>query len=109
MANKTKNMQQIRHILQLRAQGIAIREIVHRSGISRPTVRAYLRRWEAMGLSWEQLGALDDEALGAIVYPLCGSNDRVKIEVLPPKVLRVNMLRQTDRAPPETSILNSIY
>ena len=68
MANKTKNMQQIRHILQLRAQGIAIREIVHRSGISRPTVRAYLRRWEAMGLSWEQLGALDNEALGAIVY-----------------------------------------
>ena len=68
MANTTKNMQQIRHILQLRAQGVGIREIVHRSGISRPTVRAYLRRWEAMGLSWEQLGALDDEALGAIVY-----------------------------------------
>ena len=30
--------------------------------------RAYLRRWEAMELSWEQLGALDDEASGAIVY-----------------------------------------
>ena len=41
--------------------------------------------------------------------PLCGSNDRVKIEVLPPKVFRANMLRQTDRAPPETSVLNSIY
>ncbi len=31
MANTTKNMQQIRHILQLRAQGVGIREIVHRS------------------------------------------------------------------------------
>ena len=40
--------------------------------------------------------------------PVCGSNDRVKIEVLPPKVFRANMLRQTDRGPPETSVLISI-
>ena len=40
--------------------------------------------------------------------PLCGSNDRVKIEAFPPKVFRANMLRQTDRAPPETSVLISI-
>jgi transposase len=68
MANTTKNMQQIRHILQLRAQGIGIREIVQRCGISRPTVRVYLRRWEAMGLPWDALHTLDDEGLGALMY-----------------------------------------
>ena len=68
MANTTKNMQQIRHILQLRAQGVSIREIRNATGVSRPTIRVYLNRWEAMGLPWNQLSALDDEALGTILY-----------------------------------------
>lgn len=33
--------------------------------------------------------------------PLCGSNTRVKLEDLPPKVFRANMLHPTARAPPE--------
>jgi hypothetical protein len=33
--------------------------------------------------------------------PVCGSNNRVIVEVLPPKVFRANMARPTARAPPE--------
>jgi len=68
MANQTKNMQQIRHILQLTAQGVSKRSIEKTTGVSRPTLRIYLQRWEASGLSWEQLPHLDDEALGALMY-----------------------------------------
>lgn len=59
MANTTKNMQQIRHILQLRAKGVSLREIEHTAGVSRPTVRIYLRRWEAIGLTWDHLATLE--------------------------------------------------
>ena len=34
--------------------------------------------------------------------PVCGSNTRVKLEILPPKVFRANMLRPTARAPPKS-------
>jgi len=68
MANQTKNMQQIRHILQLTAQGVSKRSIEKTTGVCRPTLRIYLQRWEASGLSWEQLPHLDDEALGALMY-----------------------------------------
>lgn len=68
MANKTKNMQQIRHILQLCAKGVGIRAIAQSTGVGRPTIRTYLQRWEAARLRWEQLPGLDDEALGALIY-----------------------------------------
>lgn len=68
MANHTKNMQQVRHILQLIAQGSSLRFIEKTVGIYRPTLRIYLERWKASGLSWEQLFTLDDDALGALVY-----------------------------------------
>lgn len=68
MANTTKNMQQIRHILQLRAKGVSIREIRNATGVSRPTIRVYLSRWESIGLSWDHLATLDDEALAAMLY-----------------------------------------
>jgi hypothetical protein len=37
--------------------------------------------------------------------PVCGANTRVKLETLPPKVFRANMLHPTARAPPESSAL----
>ncbi len=68
MANNTKNMQQIRHILQLMAKGVSLRSIEKTTGIFRPTLRIYLRRWNAADLSWDQLPHLDDDTLGALVY-----------------------------------------
>ncbi len=37
--------------------------------------------------------------------PVCGSQARVSVEVLPPKVFRANMLQPTARAPPERPAL----
>jgi len=68
MANKTKKMQQIRHILPLKAQGSSLRAIEKNTGAGHPTIRIYLQRWQATGLPWEQLSKLDDEALGAVLY-----------------------------------------
>jgi transposase len=68
MANTTKNMQQIRHILQLRAKGFGIREIRKATGISRPTIRTYLKRWDATGLPWNSLSEFDDGALAIMLY-----------------------------------------
>jgi len=68
MANQTKNMQQIRHILQLIAKGVSLRAIEKTTGVYRPTLRIYLRRWEASGLSWDQLPNLGDDTLGALMY-----------------------------------------
>lgn len=68
MSNSTKSMQQIRQIIQLNYQKTGIRQIARLSGMSRVTVRHYLRRWEALQLTPAQLSALDDGALGALMY-----------------------------------------
>jgi transposase len=44
MAQKTIAMEQLKQILQLQADGISIREIARRVGISRNSVRKYLSR-----------------------------------------------------------------
>jgi len=41
--------------------------------------------------------------------PVCGSNERVMVEILPPKVFRANMSRPTARAPPQSPDLISNY
>jgi transposase/ribosomal protein S19 len=43
MAQKPIDMEQIKQVLQLKKEGVAIREIVRRVGISRNSVRGYLR------------------------------------------------------------------
>jgi len=41
--------------------------------------------------------------------PVCGSNERAMVEILPPKVFRANMSRPTARAPPQSPDLISNY
>jgi hypothetical protein len=41
--------------------------------------------------------------------PVCGSSERITLEVLPPKVFRANMARPTARAPPERPTPMSNY
>ena len=40
--------------------------------------------------------------------PICGSNERLKLEVFPSKVFRANMAHPVARAPPEKSDLISL-
>ncbi|MEO6166431.1 MAG: IS21 family transposase [Chitinophagales bacterium] len=63
-------MHQIRQITTLILNKHSIRSIVRLTGIARNTVREYKRRVEKCSIGGEQLLALEDEALSAIVYPL---------------------------------------
>jgi DNA invertase Pin-like site-specific DNA recombinase len=48
MAQKHIDMNQAKQIQQLSADGVSIKEIVRRTGISRKTVRKYLRKIESI-------------------------------------------------------------
>lgn len=61
-------MHQIRRIIELYGQGRAIREIQRLTGLSRNTVRDYLRRLQESDLDAEKLLALDDASLAPFVY-----------------------------------------
>ena len=61
-------MHQIKRIIELYQEGRSIWETKRLTGLSRNTVRDYLRRIQSSGLSPAQLLALDDESLSAIVY-----------------------------------------
>lgn len=60
-------MHQIKRIIEFHLQGRSIRQIGHLSGISRNTIREYLRRIALSGRSLADLLHLEDEALMRIV------------------------------------------
>ena len=61
-------MHQIRRIIELQNEGRSIRETERLTGLSRNTIREYLRRISLSGLSTTQLLSLDDDSLMPIVY-----------------------------------------
>ena len=63
MSQKPIVMEQLKQILQLRTDGIPIREIARRIGVSRNSVRKYLGLLEA-----ERVGALSDKELADKAY-----------------------------------------
>jgi transposase len=68
MAAKTIRMDQIRNLLQQKSKGISIRTIAFNAGLSRNTVRHYLRAVEQHGYSPEQALNLDDEQLSRLCH-----------------------------------------
>src|SRR5665213_2047719 len=70
MAQKTIDMNQVKQVEQLHQDGVAIREIVRRTGISRKTVRKYLRKMSSIPAAPDDIPALavTDRELAAIVY-----------------------------------------
>lgn len=61
-------MHQIRRIIEFQNEGRSIRETERLTGLSRNTIREYLRRISVSGLTYSQLSSLDDETLIPIVY-----------------------------------------
>lgn len=61
-------MQQIRNILQHRANGISIRTISNQFKLSRNTVRTYLRLIDQSSYTIRQALDLSDEALGQLLF-----------------------------------------
>ena len=70
MAQKQIDMNQAKQIQQLSADGVGIKEIVRRTGVSRKTVRKYLRKIEAIEhtLQVNVSPPLPDKELAAIIY-----------------------------------------
>ena len=68
MAQKTIVMSLIKQVQQLRQEGVAIKEIVRRVGLSRKTVKKYLRRLEKIPPTADKGGKMPVKELAAIVY-----------------------------------------
>lgn len=65
---KSIRMHQIKKIIELQQQGRSIRQTARLTGLSRNTIREYLRRISASGLTFTEMLALDDDSLSAVVY-----------------------------------------
>jgi transposase len=63
MANQRKPMHLIKQIIQLKESGHSIRQISKRLGISRNTLRGYLRQLESQALDWQQLSEQPEREL----------------------------------------------
>ena len=63
-------MKQVRDIVKLHSDmGFSIRKIQGATGVAKSTVADYIRRFNALGLSLEQIEALDDDALRLQLFP----------------------------------------
>ena len=67
MAGKSISMHQIKQIVEFFSKDYGVRTIVRLTGISRNTVRDYRLRINASKLSFDELLALDDESLVAVM------------------------------------------
>lgn len=63
MANKTISMSNIRHILRLYTQGRSKLQIAEQTGVSRNTLKKYLKEFTSCGLSFPELNELSDKEL----------------------------------------------
>lgn len=71
MANKPVSMSKIRHVLQLVSQGRSKLLIASQTGVSRNTLKKYLKAFECSGLSFTEVNALSDADLEALfIKPL---------------------------------------
>lgn len=66
MANKPISMSKIRQILQLHSQGRSKLQIAHQTGISRNTLKKYLKAFSDSRLTFEQITTLSDKDLEAL-------------------------------------------
>lgn len=70
MAQKPVSMSLIKQIEQLRSDGVPIKEIARRTGMSKNTVKKYLRRMEGYltGNQTVEMASISDKQLSKIVY-----------------------------------------
>ena len=67
MAGQTINMAQVKQIIRLRSNGVALQSIARAVNVSRNTVKKYLRLIEVKQLKYEALIEMDDMALDALL------------------------------------------
>jgi transposase len=66
MSNKPIKMNRLRQIIRLYCQGTGIKTIHGMVGISRNTIKKYVRVWHALGMTHEEFGARSDSELAVL-------------------------------------------
>ena len=69
MANRPISMNKIKQIIRLYCGGIGSKKSNQITGVSRNVVKTYVRAFRSLGLTLEQVEALDDFALYALFHP----------------------------------------
>lgn len=69
MAGKPKEMSQVKQILQMHKQGIGIKTTARNMGVSKNTVKTYLKKYRSSKLSLETLLKMEDHALEKVFHP----------------------------------------
>jgi transposase len=69
MAGKPKEMSQVKQILQMHKQGIGIKATARNIGISKNTVKIYLKKYRSSKLSIDTLIKMEDHALEKVFHP----------------------------------------
>lgn len=79
MSAKPKQMHQIRIIFQLKNAGFSIRKIANQTGMSRNTIREYLRLIESIGIDHKAALELSDEDFIELIYNPQSQNTRLPV------------------------------
>ena len=90
MANKTKDIMEIKQIILLHQKKVSNRKIAKRLGMSRNTVNGYIAKIKSLELSCEELSTISEEKL-ALLFGQEDHQDETRHKTLVdffPKVLR---------------------
>jgi transposase len=67
MANRTLTMNKIKQILRGHFEGHGSKQLSKLTGVSRNTVKSYLKRFQQTGLSFDEVNQLSDEGLAELI------------------------------------------
>ena len=68
MANKPITMNKIKQIIRYHSQGFGSKKISSSTGVSRNVVKGYIKRFQALGLSFTELEACSDEQVYGMFF-----------------------------------------
>lgn len=66
MSNKPIKMNRLRQIIRLYCQGTGIKTIHGMVGVSRNTIKKYVRVWHTLGMTYQEFGARSDSELSVL-------------------------------------------
>lgn len=82
MANKTISMTKVRQILGYHHQAIGLKQICRLCGVSRNTVKRYIRQFIVEELTWEDIARISDSELDALFTGLTDIQSDPRLEEL---------------------------
>lgn len=85
MANRTLTMNKVKQILRGHFEGHGSKQLSKLTGVSRNTIKSYLKRFQQTGLSFEEVNQLSDEGLAELILgPPAPVQQSDRLEVLLP-------------------------